>query len=359
MHHYSYYIILVRGILLFAGLIAFISTGASATLSDALALRFNGSMIATVPAYWFFLSMGASLLIFPLSIIEEHYARVRGDLEDETPIWHWLQSLGLEIIIVLVLGTICSAVMIWQPALWWMYLTAAWLTYHIAVPAVQSMSLLSDDQEEDQYARRPELLAELKSSLAHADVDLIDVRALPDEDELPHLPVDMYLAGGAKNSTLFIPSPWIATWTMPELIAVALHKVAMERNSMQIKFGVMRLLQALIAFGGFAILFPWLQQIGWVTAPGNIKTIPFFILWITVALSLFKPAANAFTRLAVLRADDHVLKWMSSNEGIIAALNRARSEFPEEQPMPRWMDLLFVASPGLSYRIDRLQKSNA
>jgi len=359
MSYQPYLYTLARGILIIAGLSIVALSGISSDWSSALSNRFGGSMAYVVPAYWLLICSGMLVILFPLTVAEDHVARARdSEPGEETPVWDWVQSLGTELLIMMMLGCLTSAVMLWQPAYWWMMLAALWMGYHLAIPLLQDMALQAGEDEEGQDNRRPELVKEFASALAVAGITVDDVRVSPDDDELPYLPPDVYLVTRDSKTTVFIPTSWVAQWTLPELIAVVLHKAAMEQRAVRIQFIVLRLMQAMAGFGGFALLFTLLHPIGLVAKPGDVTTIPYLLIWLIVSLSALRPVEFVMTKRCIIQSDHRVLEWMKTADGIIAALERARSDYPEEKPSPRWVELFFMSTPSLNGRIDRL-KGNA
>jgi hypothetical protein len=356
MRHLSHYLLVAKGLLLVAGLIAFALSGASVELANMLNNRFSGSLFAVVPVYWSLLFGGWLLMAFPLTLAEEHYARVRGTMDEETPFWHWLQWFGIELLIILVVGGIVSAAMILSPLLWWLYLTVVWLAYCHIAPRLQLMTIMamSDDEQAD---RRPELVADLKAPLAAAGFELEEVRILPDEDDLPNIPPDAYLAKHGNKYILYFPSEWAAMWTVPEMIAVALHKIVMDGKKFQNIRNVMRFAQALAGFGGFAIIYGFLARAGLVVSPGHVTTIPYLLAWIIVASVAYHPLECFLNKRWVLRADDEVIKWMENAEGLKTALERAEQENEKEDEAPALIEKYFTYFPSIKHRLERLKNN--
>ncbi len=357
MKHLSHLLLLGKGFILIAGLVIFALSGSSSELGAALTDRFSGSMWAVVPLFWLMLGAGGLLLTFPLSLIDEHYTRVRQQEPEETPVWHWLQFFAIELVIILLVGSVTTTIMHVRPALWWLYLTVLWLAYHAVMPILQNMTLLAS-VDDDQQEQHPELIQELKSALAAIGIQLKEARLLPDEEEHPHLEQDIYIASRSKVTTLFLPPSWVAWWSIQEITAATLHKAIMHRADIVREQSLLRLIQSLLCFGTFAMCFPTLRAWAWVSEPGHITTAPWLAAWVIAMAGLLRPLEFALMKRWIFRADDAVVALMRDKAAIISALERAREDQPDEAvEHARWVEIILMPVPSISQRLSRLRGS--
>lgn len=341
------------------GMLAFALSGAAAHFSAMLAERFPDSAWTVVALYWFFLVMGGLLLVFPLTVADEHFARVADRELEETPAHHWLREFALELAVFFGAGCITSALMAWTPVAWWMILTAIWAWYHHIYNKMFAVSVTTYDEEEPLEAL-PELRDEIKPYAEKLSINLTGARLLPDADVTPMLPVDALWVrqdtGEEERTVLYMPRAWIAEWTTPELVAVALHKAWIDRPVMARARIALRVAQGMLGLGGFALARPWLAPGPEAGAVELLPIMPLLAVWFVAILFALRPLELALERRWTTEADAAVATIMESPDGLLAALHRAKEEMKEE-PEPFWVKLLFSTAPSIDERVARIHSS--
>lgn len=351
--HLPYLLALGKGLLLvcvLSGLsLAGWFSGFSALLEDRL---WNWSWLQ-IPVFWMMLISGNLLLVFPLTLAEDHLVRAFEGIREEAPAWHWIRGFAVEVVLATLAGTLATVLMEKAPGSWWLLLAVLWTAYVAFQPRLQEMLLVSNDEEEP-HESLPELLAELSPVLANAGAEISEVRVLSEEKEELQLHPDVHLLHAGRETVLLLPREWAHTWTVPEIAAVALHRSWMDRRSQQARELSAQAISALTCLGGYALLFPLLRAPLGLDAIHALEAIPVFVLWMLASLFSARIAVLAFSRQWLCMADDAVAGSMSSPEGLLAALRRARAEAPADE-MPGWAEVLFSNAPSLDRRIKRLE----
>lgn len=355
MLYISQRIHIVRFAVFAGGLSAFASSGAAANFSAMLVERFPDAPWTVVALYWFFLAMGGLLLIFPFTVAEEHFALAADRELEETPVHYWLREFAVELAVLFGAGCLASALMAWMPAAWWMMLTAIWVWYHRMYQKMHGMAVTTYE-EEASLGALPGLRDEIKPFAEKLSINITGVRVLPDADEMPLIPVDALWVRQDDGTVLYLPRAWIAEWTTPELVAVALHKAWIDRPLMARVYVAVRVAQGLIGLGGFAMVHRWLEPGPGAGVAELLPLMPWLAVWFVATLFVLRPLELILERRWTTGADAAVASIMESPDGLLAALRRVEEEM-EGEAEPTWVTLLFSTAPPVAERIARIQSS--
>ncbi|HMP00433.1 MAG TPA: hypothetical protein PKE26_15155 [Kiritimatiellia bacterium] len=351
--HLPHLLALIKGLILIIGLLAFALSGGAEELARLLEARFYHWSFLVVPAYWLLIIMASLVVVFPFTLAEDHALRQQEGEHEEAPWSHWLRGFAAELGLGVALGSVVFVAMAYAPGAWWWVLALAWTGYHVLQPKVQGMALMAEDEDAPPESRT-DLLQELKEPLARAGIALTDVRLIPEDNDLPLLHFDMQLVASGNDRVLFIPESWAHRWTLPEVIAVALHKVWMEGASLRRRQTIAHVLTGASILGGYALVAPHAHAAGLMESPHHPASIPAFILWMIVTLFITRIPLLAWSRRWMRQADDAVCAWMNTPDGLRAALQRANEDDPGGMAPPRWAEILFFNAPSLQQRIARL-----
>jgi Zn-dependent protease with chaperone function len=340
-----------KGIFLFCALVLFAYSGMSLRLVHALHNYFYFWPSGVYPAFWFIVMVAGLLLAFPITLAQDHLLRHAEGRHEEMPMIFWLRGLTVEIFIGTCIGCAVAAALQVQPTFWWVFISAGWITYHVIPQFLQTILATRDQQEKHSHV---ELLESLREPLNRVGMELSGVYTYSDDDNEEWLDKDMIFIREDKKHSLFIPHVWAATWTVPELTAVALHRHFLDQPRILFIDIVSTLASALACFGGFTLCLPWLTKMFLPHGSDPLTISALLAPWSFAVFFILGIPVMAIHRNIIFRADDFASRQMNTNDGIVAALERARKGDIFEYDPPRWVETLFLNNPSLLRRIQRM-----
>lgn len=350
--HAIHIISIAKGLLLLAAIAIFARSGTSDELIKSLENFLHAWPWSLYPAYWFTVTFAGLILVFPLTLAQDHLMRVAEGNHEEMPALFWLNGLMIEMFFGTTLGCLFSVSMRYSPTYWWLFVSIAWMAYHLLTPKIQSSLVVDEEVKKDSLSDLKEMLG---PPLKESGIELKDVHAQIDED-IHEQESDVIFTYENGKAVVCIPSAWVHTWKPDEVVAVTLHKAWMTRSAARWNERLLNALNALFCFGGYAWLYPRFNE---SLNPGPIHSLinaPYLLGWLILSSFCFKVAAFAFYRKWMYEADSTVVRLMKSPQALIEAFERALKESPALVDYPRWAEVLLFHSPSMPRRIDRLKK---
>ncbi len=310
---------------------------------------------AVYPLCLFFVMGGALLLVFPLTLAGDHVHRVQYEEAEEAPLGYWLQGYFTELLVGVLLGLVVLAAMVWLPGTWWLLAAAIWVGIDYVIHAYPGMLLVAQDDEEDQQRKAdPDILNALRSPLEDAGFAVTDVRVFDAEEDGLDFVSDVMVARHGGKRIVYLSAACAHGWDYPAIIASALHRVWLSGRALRMKKNTFAALSGLVAFGGYAAIFPLVKErygFGVVSDPG---AIPLLLLWLVLIMVIHAVVAGWLQRQWIARGDDWVAHRMGSPDGMVAALERMRDNDEPPQAIPRWAEWLLPVGPDINRRLDRM-----
>ena len=351
IRHGPYIIGLAKGILMLGALLMFLRSGASGEWVLLLENRLYGWSMAVYPVYWFTLLFAGLLLIFPLSLFQDHLFRMAEEHHEETPVFFWIKGLMFELLLGAVVLSLFSGAIRFAPNGWWLVVAAVWIGFYTLQPILQKAMIRMGVDEDETL---PDIAAFLKTPLAEAGIELNDVVPIEfDEDSSP-MDHDIVLISTGSRTRVLVPQPWVHDWTNDEITAVTLHKIWMDRLVIHVGEAVTHTICALAYIGGFALFLPHMTRMLALSEPLHpLTTATMLTAWLIAAMFFLRLCIQPVHRAWMCRADDFVVKQMRSADGLLSVLERAAKHAPADAEIPRWAEVLFFSSPSLRRRIAR------
>lgn len=351
--HAPHIISIVKGLLLLAVAILFAWSNTPTNLLLSLKNYLYGWPYAIYPAYWFIVTFACLLLVFPLTLAQDHMIRTAVGNHDEMPVSFWMNGFMVELLFGTVLGCLISGSMFLSPIFWWMIISVIWMAYHVLTPKIQAGMITDEDREKNSLSDLKEMLLPL---LKESGIELKDVHIQDDED-IPDLEADVVFTFEEGKAVVYIPPAWVHTWNPEEVAAVTLHKAWMMRKDAQRNEFILNLMNALFCFGGYALLYPFLHKAGYLSDPIHALTnAPYLFIWLIVSTFIFRIMAFALYRKWMYQADAAVVMQMKTSHALINAFERAHHNSPFMTDYPRWAEVLLFHSPSMHRRIARLKQ---
>jgi Zn-dependent protease with chaperone function len=346
-----------KGLILFTAMLLFMHSGLAGQLITALQNHLYAWPMSVYPAFWFIVMIACLLLVFPITLAQDHINRAADGHHEEMPTTFWLRGLSFEILLGTSMGSIVSAVMYVQPSTWWAYISAGWVLYYFLPPRIHSLFVSREQPEKNSRAA---LLETLQEPLKQIGVELSDVYTIDgeSEDEEEWLDRDMVFVPDGKRKALYVPSIWANTWTAPEITAVALHKHYLDRTSVVSADFLITTISSVICFGGFAWSLPWLSEHVLREDLVPLTTCALLVPWSLGVLFITGLPAQMIHRNWIYHADAFVARHMQTPDGLVAALERAAKNIMIESDPPRWAEVLFHSNPSLRLRIQKLHRQH-
>jgi len=342
-----------KGLLLLAAAALFAGSNTPDNLLLSLKNYLYGWPYAIYPAYWFIVTFACLLLVFPLTLAQDHLMRAAEGNHDEMPVSFWMNGLLVELLFGTVTGCLISGSMFLSPTFWWMIISVIWMAYNLLTPKIQAGLITDEDRKKSSLSDLRELLMPL---LKESGIELKDVHIQDDED-IPDIDADVVFTFEDGKAVVYIPPVWAHTWKPDEIAAVTLHKAWMMRKDARRNEFILNLMNALFCFGGYALLYPWLQKLGFCHGPIHaLINAPTLFIWLMVSTFTFRIMALAIYRKWMYQADAAVVLQMKTPQSLINAFERAHHESPLLTDYPRWAEVLLFHSPSMHRRITRLKQ---
>jgi len=350
--HAPHIISIIKGLLLLVVALYFTRGQTSANLVISLENHLYAWPYFVYPAYWFTVTFAGLLLVFPLTLAQDHMMRAAEKNHEEMPVSFWLNGFLVEMLFGTVVGCLISGSMILSPAFWWLIISVVLMAYLVLTPKIQASLVTEEDRKKDSLTDLREILLPLLKS---SDIDLKDVHLL-DDDDIPDLEADVAFIFEDGKAVVYIPPVWARTWKPEEVAAVVLHKAWLMRAEARRNDFILNSFNALFCFGGYALLYPLLNQRLDLGPIHSLAGAPYLLVWLILSTFAFRIAALAFYRKWMYQADAAVVLQMNTSEALINAFERAHRESPLLVNYPRWAEVLLFHSPSMDRRIARLKR---
>ncbi len=348
MHRHGPHILgIIKGLLLGLSLLLAVRLGHAGDLHQSLINHLHAFRWAVIPAYWLIIMIGAFVLTFPLTLMQDHLARSSGGHHEETPAGFWLRGLSMETAVGTVIGCVTTYLMAYWSPYWWITWTAIWSFYHVIVTRAPLMNAAANEEE---LPPHPELLPELNPLLETSGHKLERVFVLPDPEDDWESDHDLVLHHGDHGYTAYIPHPWILKWRTDEIAAVILHKAWLTRSRYERMDLVVNATTSLACFGLFAAIPISLDPLFHATL---------LFAWTVVFMPVFQVPALAYFRHTLLVADEMVARLMQTPDALIRVLERATHDYPADADTPTWAERLFHNTPTLARRIAHMKQTSS
>lgn len=335
-------------------------TGASASIRDVISDLTWGIVILGAVVYIVGASIVLELVTLPLGYLSGHILEKRYGLTRRTVfgwIKDWLKGLGVQTVMVAVFAGCLYALLMLDPALWWVWASLVFSAISIFLAAVAPIILMPiffkfEPMPDGELKERLERLSNrLNTYVQGAYIWRLGDRTVK---------ANAALAGWGKTRRIIISDTLIDNHDPDEIEVIIAHELGHHVNG-DIWRGIA--VQVVIIFVSMWVidlaLGAWSGAFGLDGTLHDFANLPLLALVSTAVGLVALPLANTYSRRRETAADDFAIETTDMRAEFISAMEKlAKQNLSNAEPHPL-IETVLHSHPSVSRRIARARGSES
>ncbi len=337
-------------------IVAFLVTGLSQRLKEALTAAGVTSPVGLVAAYVAIVSVSYTLILAPSAWWTGYVLPHRYGLSTQS-LKGWLIDQLKMLVLSLVLGIPIAEVIYWllraQPQSWWIWATGFMVLVRVVLDALFPVLIVPIFYELTPL--EDETLVERIRALAHktgtriAEVYTIDLSSRTTA-------ANALVMGLSSTKRIALGDTLYADYSTDEIETIVAHELGHQvHHDLELGIAVQSVVMAAGMYVAHRALTWGVEQFGF-EGPGDVAALPLLLLATALFSLLTMPLLNAYSRWRERKADRYALRVTGKPEAFAGAMIRLSNQNLAEVDPPRWVVWLLYSHPPIKERLTLARK---
>ena len=321
---------------------------------DLLVERYlGGSRAANVALYTFFFFLLYRIVSFPLHYQSDYCLEHEFMLSTETfPQWLWREAKTflLSQVMLILLVLVFYAFLRFTGDWWWLCAAGAYILSAVIIGKIFPVVILPLFFKRSPLSN-PALVKRLVDLARNARFNVSDVYSFDLSRQTKK--INAAMIGLGKTRQIILSDTLLASFSPEEIEAVFAHEIGHHVHNHFLRLFVFGAILSVVSFYiAHVVLKAAVEPLGLVD-PGNIATLPLFVLILAAFAFVMRPITNAYSRRLEAESDRYAVNTRGCAMPFARALEKlSRTNLADRRP-GRLVEIFFYDHPPLDKRIAR------